>query len=69
MPENFDAMELPALMDRLAEYTAKYTHSLTNGGLLEDIDKWEHIIRDLQTEIKKKKGRSVKTWNESDSQH
>jgi len=57
----FEVLETTDLVNVLAEYTARYTKMLTEGGMKKDILNCQETIRALITEIelRKKPGPSV----------
>jgi hypothetical protein len=53
--ENLHTLELPALVDMLATYTADYTRMLTEGALKEEFEQCKMTIALLQKEIEFRK--------------
>jgi len=54
--EDFVGMEQYVLIDKLAEYTIRYTHLLTYGGPQNDTENCKLAIIKLQKEIERRKG-------------
>jgi len=64
MLENLLAsIEQSVLIDKLAEYTARYTQFLVKGEKRKDPDNWEQIILELQEEIKRRKAIAKMTFS------
>jgi hypothetical protein len=58
----FEILDTTALVDALAEYTARYTKILAEGGKEGDLDNCQETIKSLITEIELRK--NSKTSNE-----
>jgi hypothetical protein len=53
--QSFENFDQSALVDALAEYTARYSRMLSEGGNSEDIDHCRDIINSLMSEINSRK--------------
>ncbi len=58
----FEILDTNALVDALAEYTARYTRILAEGGKEADMDNCQETIKSLISEIELRK--NSKTMNE-----
>lgn len=61
--EDFVSIEPTVLLDKLAEYTIRYTHLLTRGGEQNDIENCKLAIVKLQKEIERRRGNSFLPGN------
>jgi len=55
MKNLFEALEKSVLVDKLADYTLKYTRLITEIGFQPDVDNCKMMIEELQAEIEKRK--------------
>ena len=55
MQNEFQGLQITALIDLLTIYTEKYSHMMKAGGSTEKFKKYEELILELQTEIKTRK--------------
>jgi len=57
MVNPFEALELSVLIERLAEYTYKFTQLVVNSGFQPEVEKYKHLVEDLIAEIQRRKTR------------
>ena len=55
----FEVLETPDLLTALAEYTARYTKMLTEGGKQKDIFNCKETIQSLITELEFRKNKGI----------